>query len=56
MKVRLLFAPDDVWWVQSKHWWCFGWYDEKCFIGDDAYERAHFYARALKYPHIEEIK
>lgn len=56
MKVRLLFAPDDVWWVQSKCWWHFSWHDEKCFIGDDAYERAHFYARALKYPHIEEIE
>jgi hypothetical protein len=56
MKIRLLFTPDDIWLVQSKRWWHFKWYDEKGFIGDDAYERAHFYARALKYPHTEEIE
>jgi len=55
MRIRIWFAPDKVWWVQSKRWWYFTWCDEKCFIGDDAYERAHFYARALKHPTFEEI-
>jgi len=55
MRVRLLFGPDEAWWVQSKRWWFLSWHNEKCFIGDVAYQRAHFYARALKHPHIEEV-
>ena len=55
MRVRLLFGPDELWLVQSKRWWCFSWHDEKGFTGDVAYQRAHFYARALKHPQIEEI-
>jgi hypothetical protein len=55
MRVRLLLDADKTWWVQSKRWWFLPWYFEKCFLGDQAYERAHFYARALKNPHTEEI-
>jgi len=55
MKVRLWMDPNKVWWVQSRCWWQFDWHNEACFINDDAYERAHFYARALKRPHIEEV-
>jgi hypothetical protein len=55
IRVRLRFGPDKFWYVESKQWWSFGWNYEKLFGGDDAYERAHFYARALKFPYIEEI-
>ena len=55
MRVRLWMDPNKVWWVQSKCWWQFKWHNEACFIHDDAYERAHFYARALKFQHTEEI-
>jgi len=56
MRVRLVFHPDKYWIVQIKRWYQFRWEHENSFCGDDAYERAHFYARALKYPHTEEVK
>ena len=55
MRVRLRFGPDKTWYVESKQWWHFSWGYEQLFSGEDAYERAHFYARALKFHHTEEI-
>jgi hypothetical protein len=55
MRVRLLFSADEIWLVQSKRWWNLSWHSEKGFSGDMAYERAHFYARILKNPTVEEI-
>jgi hypothetical protein len=57
MRVRLRLIPRDYWIVETKRWYDFlGWMIADSFTGDNAYERAHFYARALKYPQIEEIK
>ena len=55
MRVRLRFDPREYWVVESKLWYNFHWKIEASYQGDDAYERAHFYARALKHPHTEEI-
>jgi hypothetical protein len=55
MRVRLRFDPNEIWIVEGKHWYNFNWHYENSFMGDNAYERAHFYARALRHPHIEEI-
>ena len=56
MRVRLRFNPHEIWIVEGKHWYNFQWHYENSFMGDNAYERAHFYARLLKNPEIEEIK
>jgi len=55
MRVRLRFHPDKYWVVESKQWYNFNWKYQALFSGGDAYERAHFYARALKHSHLEEI-
>ena len=55
MRVRIRFDADEYWVVESKPWYNFFWKIEKSFMGDNAYERANFYARALKHPHTEEI-
>ena len=55
MRVRLRRGPSEEWVVESRNWWSFGWYYEKCFLGDDAYNRAYYYAKALKHPHTEEV-
>jgi len=51
---KLIAAKE--WIVESKYWYNFKWKYQNLFSGDDAYDRAHFYARALKYTHIEEVK
>jgi hypothetical protein len=55
MRVRLRISPDKDWVVESKHWYNFRWEYQQLFSGDDAHERARFYARALKNPYTEEI-
>lgn len=55
MRVRLRFDAREYWVVETKLWYNFFWKIEDSFHGDNAYERAHFYARALKNPHTEEI-
>jgi hypothetical protein len=55
MRIRLRFTPDKDWIVESKHWYNFKWKYEQLFSGDNAYERAFFYARAVQHPTIEEI-
>jgi hypothetical protein len=55
MRVRLRFDAREYWVVETKPWYNFFWKIEDSFHGDNAYERAHFYARALKNPHTEEI-
>jgi hypothetical protein len=55
MRVRLKFNPHSYWTVESKRHWYSGWQLEQSFHGDDAYERAHFFARALKHQQTEEI-
>ena len=55
MRVRLKFNPHSYWTVESKRNWYSGWQWEQSFHGDDAYERAHFFARALKHQQTEEI-
>ena len=55
MRVRLRLGPNKTWYVESKEWWHFSWSYEQSFCGDDAYERAHFYARILKNPTVEEV-
>ena len=56
MRVRIRLHPNELWIVESKRWYDFEWNYENSFIGDNAYERAHFFARLLKNPEIEEIK
>jgi hypothetical protein len=57
MRVRIRFDPRGYWIIETKRWYDFlGWMIADSVTGDNAYERAHFYARALKYPQIEEIK
>ena len=56
MRVRIRLHPKGYWVVETKRWYEFDWQYENLFSGDNDYERAHFYARALKYPQIEEIK
>lgn len=55
MRIRIRMSPDKDWVVETKRWYNFGWRYEKMFFGDDAYERALFYARALQHPTFEEI-
>jgi hypothetical protein len=55
MRVRLRLDPRQFWVVESLVWYNFEWSYEQCFHGENAYERAHVYARALKHPKIEEI-
>jgi hypothetical protein len=55
MRVRLRLDPNEIWIVEGKHWYNFNWHYENSFMGDNAYERAHFYARMLKHPKTEEI-
>jgi hypothetical protein len=47
--------PDQYGVVESKRWYNFEWQHEKMLLGDNAYERALFYARALQHPTFEEI-
>jgi hypothetical protein len=56
MRVRVRFDPRGLWIIETKRWYNFSWMYADSVTGDNAYERAHFYARALKYPQIEEIK
>ena len=56
MRVRLRLTPHKDWLVESKCWHEIFWQYEGLFSGDDAYDRAHSYAVALKNPLIEEIK
>lgn len=55
MRVRIRLHSNEAWVVESKRWYQFKWKYENCFLGNDAYERAHFCARLLKNPEIEEI-
>ena len=55
MRVRVRLHPKGYWVVETKRWYEFDWQYENLFSGDNDYERAHFYARALKYPQFEEI-
>ena len=55
MRVRVRMNPHRDWVVESKRWYNFTWQYEYLFIGNDAYERAHAYARALQHPTFEEI-
>jgi hypothetical protein len=55
MRVRLVFNPHEYWTVESKRWYQLSWHLENSFHGDNSYERAHFFARALKQPQTEEI-
>jgi hypothetical protein len=55
MRVRIIFNARKYWVVEGKHWYNFNWHYEHSFMGDNAYERAHFFARALRKPQIEEI-
>jgi hypothetical protein len=55
MRIRIRMTPDKDWVVESKRWYNFGWRFERFFMGDDAYNRALFYARALQHPTFEEI-
>ena len=55
MRVRLRFNPHEYWTVESKLWYQFFWQFESSFHGDDCYERAHLFARALKHGQTEEI-
>lgn len=56
MRARVRFEPRGYWIVETKRWHDFSWMHRDSFTGDNAYERACIYARALKYPQIEEIK
>ena len=56
MRVRVRFDPENQWIVETKRWYSFYWYYQARLHGDNAYKRACVYARALKYPQIEEIK
>ena len=56
MRVRIRFHFNEIWIVESKRWYNFKWNYENSFMGDNAYERAHFCARIVKNPEIEEIK
>jgi len=56
MRVRLKFNPHGYWIVESKRHWYRGWQWEQSFHGDNAYERAKFFAQALKHQQVEEIK
>ena len=55
MRIRVVFNPHKYWYVESKKWYQLRWHWEASFHSDDAYERAHFFARALRKPQIEEI-
>ncbi len=56
MKARVRSDPRGCWIVETKRWYNFSWMYADSFTGDHAYKRACIYARALKYPQIEEIK
>ena len=55
MRIRVVFSPHKYWYVESKKWYQLRWHWEASFHSDDAYERAHFFARALQHPTFEEI-
>ena len=56
MRVRIRLHPKGYWVVETKRWYEFDWQYENLFAGDDTYERAKAYARALKYQQFEEIE
>ncbi len=58
MRVRIKKDPleTDVWDVQTKHWWSFGWVSRKSCWGSGAKERALEIAVLLQRPNTIEVK
>ena len=55
MKVRIKKCADDLWCVETKKWYNFGWQYRTCMLGDNSEKRALEYARNLLNPLIIEI-
>lgn len=55
MKVRIKKCADDLWCVETKKWYNFGWQYQTCMLGDNSEKRALEYARNLLNPVIIEL-